>query len=124
MWMNWNLSMKRNSSLYGIPAVLSVVLLCSGEAHPDASFTTEPYLQNVKTTGMTVMWELNAARTCQIEYGLDSDHDGVSDGFEITFNTNPLDPLDLPALPLGSLTVFVLVSVLSLVAHRVFRAAS
>jgi hypothetical protein len=36
------------------------------------AFVTPPFLQNVKTDGITVMWESEASETATVEYGLDT----------------------------------------------------
>ncbi|HML75264.1 MAG TPA: metallophosphoesterase [Anaerohalosphaeraceae bacterium] len=49
-----------------------------GQDLPQATLIlTRPYLQNVKTNGITVMWEVNKQVSCTLAYGLDSNY-GVS----------------------------------------------
>ena len=38
----------------------------------DPVLLTRPYLQNVQPDGISIMWELSAAQTCHLEYGLDA----------------------------------------------------
>ena len=46
-----------------------------GQDLPQATLIlTRPYLQNVKTDGITVMWEANQQAPCTLEYGLDSNY--------------------------------------------------
>ncbi|MCK6497569.1 metallophosphoesterase family protein [bacterium] len=42
-----------------------------------AHYLTEPYLQNVKTNGITVMWELDLGPACEVEYGLDTGYGSI-----------------------------------------------
>ncbi len=41
---------------------------------------TGPYLQNVKTDGITVMWELSEALSCTVEYGPDAGYGNTVSG--------------------------------------------
>ena len=45
----------------------------------NAEFLTLPYLQNVKTDGITIMWELDALVGATVEYGLDTSYGGLAD---------------------------------------------
>lgn len=40
----------------------------------DTILLTKPYLQNVQPDGISVMWELSAEETCQLEYGPDANY--------------------------------------------------
>jgi len=57
--------------------VLAVLVLASaapaGKGRPPV-FLTAPYLQNVKTDGITIMWETVDNEDCYVEYGLDSSY--------------------------------------------------
>lgn len=46
-----------------------LTLLCLSSSAFAASFLTQPYLQNVKTSGITIMWELDASAAGTVEYG-------------------------------------------------------
>jgi PKD repeat protein len=39
-----------------------------------ASFLTQPYLQSVHTSGITIMWELPGMASCSVDYGLDTSY--------------------------------------------------
>jgi Icc-related predicted phosphoesterase len=50
-----------------------------GQDLPQATLIlTRPYLQNVKTNGITVMWEVNQQVPCTLEYGLDSNYGALA----------------------------------------------
>ncbi len=49
--------------------VIAAVLMSSGAVFGDAAFLTEPYLQNIKPGGITIMWELQTTRACVVEHG-------------------------------------------------------
>ena len=66
--------------------ILFTLLLCFNasvsHAH-DESFLTAPYLQNVKKTGITIMWESRDANAAVIEFGIGMDLDGGVDATAI-----------------------------------------
>ncbi len=68
-------------------AMLAVAVLGCGSAPGAAPFLAEPYLQNLKPTGITVMWELGTVRAGTVEYGVDTGYGqsaaaaSVSSGF-------------------------------------------
>jgi PKD repeat protein len=43
-------------------------------AGQSASFLTQPYLQSVHTSGITMMWELSGMASCSVDYGLDASY--------------------------------------------------
>jgi len=45
-----------------------------------ADVLTEPYLQNVKQNGITIMWELSGIESSQVEYGTDVNYGDVVSG--------------------------------------------
>lgn len=60
------------SMKFSLCALLLFGIGPSAAAHGPA-WLTAPYLQNVKTDGITIMWESREARTGRIEYGLTRD---------------------------------------------------
>lgn len=42
------------------------------------TFLTAPYLQNVKTNGITIMWEMSSQNNCQLHYGTSSSYGNVA----------------------------------------------
>jgi predicted phosphodiesterase len=51
-----------------------IILACASVAPakkgPTPQFLTAPYLQNIKTDGITIMWETAQQENCYVEYGL------------------------------------------------------
>ena len=62
------------------PTSQSEVLNVSPELQYSVAVLTEPYLQNVKQTGITIMWELSATKESYVEYGTDDSYGKMVSG--------------------------------------------
>ncbi len=51
----------------------------AGVTPGDAVLLTNPYLQNVQPDGITIMWEMSAETSCQLEYGPDTHYGALAD---------------------------------------------
>ena len=58
----------------GVLLVLTAISAWAGKVLGISPMLTEPFLQNVKTDGITIMWETSALLSCSVEYGLDSNY--------------------------------------------------
>lgn len=75
-----------------ITALLLAICGVYSEAKPPSSSPplTMPYLQNVKTDGITIMWEMSKTASCQIDYGLDTGYGSTAYPTNMTSSGNTI----------------------------------